>query len=119
MPGQVEGDTHWTQVPLPLHTLPPIWLHAVPEAVFGFEGTLVYPYTRSQVRLREDLLATLERLRPAARELGTGAALMALEGMAERQANGSAWLRATFERNHSLADVVRMQSERWGAMPGK
>src|SRR6478609_627137 len=71
---------------------------------FGFEGTLVYPYSRKQVRLREDLLATLDRLRPAARDLGTAGALMALERLAETQFNGSAWLRQTFERNHSLAD---------------
>jgi carboxylate-amine ligase len=84
---------------------------------FGFEGTLVYPYSRTQVRLREDLLATLERIRPAARDLGTSGALGALERIAETQQNGSAWLRACFERNHSLADVVRMQSERWAAVP--
>jgi carboxylate-amine ligase len=84
---------------------------------FGFEGTLVYPYSRSQVRLREDLLTTLERLRPAARELGTSGALMALERMAENTTNGSQWLRACFDRNHSLSDVVRMQSERWAATP--
>src|SRR3954471_25011957 len=63
---------------------------------FGFEGTLVYPYSRSQVRLREDLLATLERRRPTASELGTTGALMQLERMAERQLNGSAWMRSTF-----------------------
>src|SRR3954469_6703822 len=84
---------------------------------FGFEGTLVYPYSRSQVRLREDLLATLERLRPAALHLGTSSALRSLEVIAENQSNGSAWLRACFQRNHSLADVVRMQSERWAQVP--
>ena len=84
---------------------------------FGFEGTLVYPYSRSQVRLREDLLATLERLRPTANDLGTAGALMALERMAENQVNGSRWMRECFERNHSLADVVRMQSERWATVP--
>jgi glutamate---cysteine ligase / carboxylate-amine ligase len=84
---------------------------------FGFEGTLVYPYSRSQVRLREDLLATLDRLRPAARDLGTSGALLALERLTESRANGSAWLRSAFDGNHSLADVVRMQSERWATTP--
>ena len=84
---------------------------------FGFEGTLVYPYSRKQVRLREDLLATLERLRPTASELGTGGALMQLERMAENQTNGSAWMRSTFASNPSLADVMRMQAERWAQTP--
>jgi carboxylate-amine ligase len=84
---------------------------------FGFEGTLVYPYSRKQVRLREDLLATLERLRPRASELGTGGALMQLERMAENQTNGSSWMRSTFASNPSLADVMRMQAERWAQTP--
>ena len=84
---------------------------------FGYEGNLVDPWTRTPSRLREHLLATLDRLRPAARDLGTVAPLLALERMAETQSNGSAWLRECFERNHSLADVVRMQSERWARVP--
>ena len=80
---------------------------------FGYDAVLVDPYSRRQVRLREDLLATLERLRPAAAPLGTVGALLALERLAEAESNGSAWLRSCFERNHSLADVVRMQADRW------
>ena len=84
---------------------------------FGFEATLVYPYSRRQVRLREDLLATLERLRPISRELGTAVALEALERQAAKSANGTKWLRECYADNRSLADVVRMQSERWARVP--
>ena len=84
---------------------------------FGFEATLVYPYSKKQVRLREDLLTTLERLRPVAREMGTTAALEMLERFAEKSWNGSAWLRERFGENRSLADVVRMQSDRWAEYP--
>jgi carboxylate-amine ligase len=84
---------------------------------FGFEATLVYPYSKGQSRLREDLLTTLERLAPTARELGTAGALQALERLAEKESNGSSWLRECYESNRSLADVVRMQSVRWATTP--
>ncbi|HUP28975.1 MAG TPA: YbdK family carboxylate-amine ligase [Usitatibacter sp.] len=86
---------------------------------FGFEASLVYPYSHGQARLREDLLTTLERLAPTARELGTEGALHALELLAERKANGSLWLRECYEANRSLADVVRMQSVRWATTPSR
>jgi glutamate---cysteine ligase / carboxylate-amine ligase len=84
---------------------------------FGFEATLVYPYSRGQERLREDLLKTLERIRPVGVQLGTTVALDALERRAEKQSNGAAWMRECYERNRSLADVVRVQSERWAEHP--
>ena len=84
---------------------------------FGFEATLVYPYSRSQVRLREDLLATLDRLRPIAYELGAAEALAALERRAEDEANGSLWLREHYAEVRSLNDVVRLQSEEWARVP--
>ncbi len=84
---------------------------------FGFEATVVYPYSKKQERLREDLLTTLERLRPVARDLGTANALEMLERVTEKSFNGTAWLREAFGENRSLADVVRMQSERWAEYP--
>jgi glutamate---cysteine ligase / carboxylate-amine ligase len=80
---------------------------------FGFEATLVYPYSRSQVRLREDLIATLVRLGPMAERLGTGEALRALRMRAEGSLNGSRWMRETLGESRSLSDVVRLQSELW------
>jgi len=32
------SHTTRAQVPLPSHTVPPFWLHAVPDARFGFDG---------------------------------------------------------------------------------
>ncbi|HYC35054.1 MAG TPA: YbdK family carboxylate-amine ligase [Usitatibacter sp.] len=84
---------------------------------FGFNAMLVYPYSRVQERLREDLLKTIERIKPMGVELGTTVALEALARQAERSFNGAGWMRETFERNRSLADVVRMQSERWAEVP--
>jgi glutamate---cysteine ligase / carboxylate-amine ligase len=84
---------------------------------FGFEATLVYPYSKKQVRLREDLLTTLERLRPIAQELGTANALNSLQRFAEKSLNGATWLRELYAESRSLADVVRVQSERFAEYP--
>jgi carboxylate-amine ligase len=80
---------------------------------FGFHAELVYPYSREQVKLREDLLRTLARLGPISEELGTAAALDELRRLSDREFNGSRWLRETYARSQSLADVVRLQSELW------
>src|SRR5687768_10185266 len=82
---------------------------------FGFHATLVYPYSRGQERLREDLLRTLTRLGPIAEELGTSRALDDLRRLTEKEQNGSRWLRETYAEKQSLADVVRLQSELWSA----
>ncbi len=84
---------------------------------FGFDATLVYPYSRGQERLREDLLKTLERISPIGRELGTSSALEALERRAADERNGASWMRQCFAANRSLADVVRMGSDCWSQEP--
>jgi glutamate---cysteine ligase / carboxylate-amine ligase len=84
---------------------------------FGFQATLIDPYTRSQVRLREDLIAALERIAPTAEVLGTTGALRDLEKVAEDMANDSYWLRQRYQEVRSLNDVVRLQAERWRNEP--
>ena len=80
---------------------------------FGFDATLVYPYSRRQVRLRQDLLATIDRLRPVAERMGTLEALNALDWRAENETNGSVWLREQYADRRSLNDVVRLQAAKW------
>jgi glutamate---cysteine ligase / carboxylate-amine ligase len=82
---------------------------------FGFDATLVDPHARSQVRLREHLIASLARLAPDAEELGTQGALRVLQHAAEMEANDSRWLRERLAETRSLNDVVRLQAERWSA----
>ena len=84
---------------------------------FGFDGELVDPFRSRHVRLREDILETLERLTPFAAELGTVKPLMSLAALAAREENDSRWLRACHEKTGSLPDVVRMQAERWRTEP--
>ena len=80
---------------------------------FGFEGVIVDPEHDRHVRIRDDVIETLERLAPVATEVGSSIALRALAGMAARQANDSQWLRERYLETKSLPDVVRMQAMRW------
>jgi len=80
---------------------------------FGFEGVIVDPEHDRHVRIRDDVIETLERLAPVATETGSSIALLALAGMAARQANDSHWLRERYVETKSLPDVVRMQAMRW------
>ena len=84
---------------------------------FGFDGQLVDPFRHRHMRLRDDVLETLERLTPFAAELGTVKPLMALAALAAREENDSRWLRACHEKTGSLPDVVRMQALRWRTEP--
>jgi glutamate---cysteine ligase / carboxylate-amine ligase len=80
---------------------------------FGFEATLVDPYTREQTRLGDDLLATIERVGADAEAMGTRDAMSGLAKAARSVDNGSAWLRARYLDTRSLNDMVRMQAELW------
>ncbi|HSW83892.1 MAG TPA: glutamate-cysteine ligase family protein, partial [Usitatibacter sp.] len=80
---------------------------------FGFEGVIVDPEHDRHVRIRDDLIETLERLGPIATKMGSSIALLALAGAAARQANDSRWLRERYMETKSLPDVVRMQAMRW------
>jgi carboxylate-amine ligase len=63
--------------------------------------------------LRDDILATIDRLAPLARRLGTTAALGALGACVDREMNGAGWLRERYAETRSYPDVVRMQAEHW------
>jgi len=80
---------------------------------FGFDATLVDPYTRQQVRLREDLMAALTRIAPDAEAMGTREALTGIDRAAKTEMNDTRWLRERYQETRSLNDVVRLQSERW------
>ena len=80
---------------------------------FGFDGEVVDPFKHTHTRLRDDLIATLERLEPSAAQLGTAVPLMSIAALAAREQNDSRWLRERYQETGSFPDVVRMQAERW------
>ncbi len=86
---------------------------------FGFEAMLADPGVHTHIRLREDLLATLYRVQRLGESLGTAGALRAIGDRAERAQNDSRWLREQFAASGSLADVVRLQAERWRDTPAR
>ena len=67
--------------------------------------------------LKDDILATLKRLRPRAIKLGTQDAIYPLIAAAEKQRNDALWIRESFQASGSLADVVRLQAARWREEP--
>ena len=84
---------------------------------FGFEAALVDPYAKKHVNLRDDLLATLDRL--LARSVGLGATLplRALADLAREGRNGAEWLRTHYAATRSMPDVVRSQALLWRGDP--
>jgi carboxylate-amine ligase len=86
---------------------------------FGFEAMLADPRARTHIRLREDVLATLYRVQRLGDALGASSALRAIGDLADRSVNDSGWLRERLEQTGSLADVVRLQAQRWGEEPAR
>ncbi len=84
---------------------------------FGFDAELVEPHSHGHVRLREHLLATLDRLAPEAAALGNAAVLEEVRGLAQAGRNDSGWLRERYAQTRSMPDVVRLQSARWREGP--
>ncbi|MCA1857958.1 glutamate--cysteine ligase [Massilia oculi] len=72
---------------------------------FGLEGALTHPKTYDSVPLREDILATLEKMMPHAEALGS---VEALQHLAAAAADGSdaARLRRFHEREGSVEGMV-------------
>ncbi|MDP5237959.1 YbdK family carboxylate-amine ligase [Uliginosibacterium sp. 31-16] len=81
-------------------------------ARFGFDGGLIDPASKQKALLREDFLATLDKLMPHAAELGTSTHLLRLRKIAE-QGNDTRWMRDTYARSGSLPDLVWEQARLW------
>jgi len=74
---------------------------------FGLDGAIVLPQSHASVALRDDILATLERIAPHAERLGAGAALTHLRQVA--QGHGDAGqLRAVHEKEGSAESMVNL-----------
>ena len=80
---------------------------------FGFHGVYVDPKTRVHRTVREDILATMERIRPHAAALGALAACEELAEDARTRGSDASWIRDQFASERLLAEVVRRQTERW------
>jgi carboxylate-amine ligase len=80
---------------------------------FGLEGTYVDPTSGEHRVLRDDLVALIDKLEVHAMELRAEDALMLLRREITASGNDAGWLRALYEREHQLSEVVRRQTLRW------
>ncbi|SFD18109.1 YbdK family carboxylate-amine ligase [Massilia yuzhufengensis] len=79
---------------------------------FGLEGSLTHPKTYENVGMREDILATLEKMMPHAEALGSVEALQHLAAAA-RAGSDAAQLRGVFEREGSVEGMVHAAIQRF------
>ncbi|WP_313950298.1 YbdK family carboxylate-amine ligase [Accumulibacter sp.] len=73
---------------------------------FGLEGVLVHPKSNQSVLLRDDIVATLERLAPHATALGSEAALAELHREVTSEGNHASFLRRQFTEAGSVQGMV-------------
>ena len=80
---------------------------------FGPEATYVAPSTGEHRRLRDDIVASFDRLKLHARALGAEEALLLLRQQLDQHGNDATWLRRLHARERMLPEVVRQQVRCW------
>jgi carboxylate-amine ligase len=80
---------------------------------FGVEGGLVDPYSRTRRSIRDDILATLEQIKPHWRTLECQPAIDDIAAVARSGRNDAAWMRALTAKTGSLANAMRQSAELW------
>jgi carboxylate-amine ligase len=80
---------------------------------FGLDATYVDPTTGEHRVLRDDLLATFDKLEVHAMELRAEEAIQLLRAEVLGAGNDATWIRQLQDREHLLAEVVRQQGLRW------
>ncbi|MGD9833512.1 MAG: glutamate--cysteine ligase, partial [Piscinibacter sp.] len=84
---------------------------------FGLEGVFIDPKTGEQRTLREDIEASFAALEIHAMELEAEDAIRLLRTELAGDGNDASWIRAAWEREHLLPEVVRQQCLRWAGRP--
>jgi carboxylate-amine ligase len=80
---------------------------------FGLEGQLIDGSTGAVRPVHQDVLATLEQVRPHARELASLDAMDEIERWVRTEGNDARWQRETYQRRHSMAELVLRSAERF------
>ena len=84
---------------------------------FGLDATYVDPDSGEHRVLRDDVLATIDRLEVHAMELRAEDAIRLLRAEIHGAGNDATWIRQLQEREHLLPEVVRQQTRRWRGAP--
>lgn len=82
---------------------------------FGLHGTLICPFDSRHVTIADDVLATLQLIAPHASALEAEPAIAEIKAVAESRVNDATWMREQFAKLGTLADVMRVQAQRWRA----
>ena len=85
---------------------------------FGLEGQLIDGSTGDVRPVHQEVLATLDQVRPFARELGSLAAMDEIERWVRAEGNDARWQRETYQSHHSMAELVLRSAEQFRGAPG-
>jgi carboxylate-amine ligase len=80
---------------------------------FGLEGQLIDGATGAVRPVHQEVLATLDRVHPHARELGSLDAMDEIERWVRSAGNDARWQRETYQRHHSMAELVLRSAEQF------
>ena len=80
---------------------------------FGLEGQVIDGATGASRALHEEVLTTLDVCRPFARELESTYALDEIERWVRTSGNDARWQRETFQRRHSMAELLLESADLW------
>lgn len=84
---------------------------------FGLEGQVIDGQTGAVRPLHQEVMSTLNACRPFARELGSISAMDEIERWVRTEGNDARWQRETFQRRHSMAELLLQSADRWRGTP--
>lgn len=79
---------------------------------FGLDGNVIHPQSYEQTPLREDILTTIQKLRPHALALNSAEALEKIEAIVFN-GNDASWLRSTYAEHGNLQSMVDAALQRF------
>lgn len=82
-------------------------------ARFGFDGNFINSEDEEFYKIHTDILQTIEKIRPYVKALHVEKFIEQVAHCAVNKENDAKWLRETFAKTGSLAEVVREQSKLW------
>ena len=69
--------------------------------------------------LHQEVLATVDACRPFARELESIDAMDEIERWVRTGGNDARWQRETYQRRHSMAELLLESADRWRGKPAR
>jgi len=83
---------------------------------FGLEGIIIDPIANNYSSLKDDILQTIARLQQGNDKFESYSLLSELRTRVEQNESDSNWLRAVYQQDGSLQEVVRQQAARWSGV---